>query len=105
MGGRRRIDLRHALATLGLQPGATDEECARQYKNLVKRWHPDHFAGDPQLMAAATRQLQLINRSYEVVRHACAGVAVPAPSVGDRSARRLTREEIEGIIDAIRSLL
>ena len=27
--------------TLGLKPGATEDEIKSNYKNLVKKWHPD----------------------------------------------------------------
>src|SRR4051812_25136871 len=58
-------DLLHALAILGLSERATKRQIARQYRNVVKRSHPDRFASDPQGAAEATERLRRINRAYE----------------------------------------
>ena len=49
-------------SVLGLEPGATPEEAASQYRRLAKRWHPD-MAGDE-----GARRMAEINGAYDVLR-------------------------------------
>lgn len=53
------------LETLGLAPGAPPEEIKRAYLALVKRWHPDRFAHDPEQQKLAEDKLREINVAYE----------------------------------------
>jgi len=52
-----------AYATLGLTRGASAPAVKRQYRALVRKWHPDRFANDPQGVAEATLMLQAVNRA------------------------------------------
>jgi curved DNA-binding protein CbpA len=50
--------------TLGVSPGASDDELHAAYRQLVKRHHPDHNGGS----ADATRRFQEIQEAYERVK-------------------------------------
>ena len=49
---------------LGVPPGASDDEIAKAYKRLAKRYHPDLNPGD----AAAAEQMGRINRAYDDIK-------------------------------------
>lgn len=51
-------------AVLGVRPDCSDEEAARAYKRLAKRYHPDLH---PDNAAAAARMGQ-INRAYDEIK-------------------------------------
>jgi len=55
---------RSYLLTLGLQPGASRSAIKAAYLRLVKQWHPDQFAQDPQQQQQAEAKLQEINLAY-----------------------------------------
>ncbi|MEY4198711.1 MAG: hypothetical protein RLZZ265_451 [Verrucomicrobiota bacterium] len=55
------------LETLGLAPGASPEDIKRAYLALVKRWHPDRFAHDPEQQTLAEDRLRSINVAYEAL--------------------------------------
>lgn len=107
-------DLRRAFATLDLPLDSSRAAVARQYRILVKRWHPDRFASDPQGVVDATQRLRAINVAHDTIK--AHWQAAPAPEVnahrnsrGDEWARasgaspyRFTRDQIEEIIAAIR---
>src|ERR1044071_647841 len=59
-----RLDLRHAYAVLGLAFGAPLENVTRQYRRLVRTWHPDRFAADATNAAEAAEKLRLFNHAY-----------------------------------------
>ena len=56
-----------AYATLGLSRGASSRAVKRQYKALVKQWHPDRFTGDAQGIAEATVMLKAVNHAYTTI--------------------------------------
>jgi len=70
-------ELRSAYAVLGLQPGASLLRVKRQFKTLVRRWHPDRFTNDPQGKAEANDRLRVINIAYNTILHASFGEAIP----------------------------
>ena len=84
---------RRAFAVLEIAPDAGPAEIRRAYRRLVRRWHPDRFANDPQGRAEATERLRVINRAYEVVSNGT--LPPPVARFG------WTREAIEGTIRAI----
>ena len=49
---------------LGVPPDAPDEEIAKAYKRLAKRYHPDLHPGN----AAAAEQMGRINRAYDDIK-------------------------------------
>ena len=51
--------------TLELQPGATLEEVRKSYRRLLKQYHPDRFAKDPEKYKVATEVTRNITEAYE----------------------------------------
>ena len=49
---------------LGVAPDASDEEIAKAYKRLAKRYHPDLNPGD----AAAAERMGRINQAYDQIK-------------------------------------
>lgn len=52
---------------LGVSQNATDEEIKAAYRRLVKKYHPDRFANDPEKQAAASEKLKQINAAYDMI--------------------------------------
>jgi preprotein translocase subunit Sec63 len=91
--------LTRAYATLELPPDASPREAVRQYKRLVKRWHPDRYATDPQRQAEASQRMREINAAFEVVRP-IVSESIARPSEA-RFGMRLRPEEIDAIVQGI----
>lgn len=96
-----------AYATLGVAPGAPLGEVRKRYRALVRQWHPDRFAADPQGQAEAAVRMRAINDAFRCV---AARTTVPqpgpdprAPAAGRsyRPGRRLTREEIDRMVETM----
>ncbi|WP_026659775.1 J domain-containing protein [Butyrivibrio sp. AC2005] len=49
--------------TLGVQPGASDEEIKKAYRNLAKKYHPDLHPNDE----AASAKMNEINAAYDIL--------------------------------------
>ena len=49
---------------LGIAPDASDEEVAKAYKRMAKRYHPDLHPDD----AAAAEQMGRINQAYDQIK-------------------------------------
>lgn len=50
--------------TLGVAANATPDQVRAAYRELVRLWHPDHFASAPELRDRAERRLKAINVAY-----------------------------------------
>lgn len=59
--------LRRAYAVLELSRPVTERELKRQYRRLVKRWHPDRYTLDPVGQAEAAQRMREINNAYQVL--------------------------------------
>jgi DnaJ domain len=93
-----------AYALLDLPPGASPDVVRKQYKALVRRWHPDRFAGDPQGQAEASLRMRAINDAYRLILQRAAPAPPPAspPHAPPRArGQALSREEIERIVQAL----
>ncbi len=51
---------------LGVSPNASDDEIRRAYKELVKRYHPDQYQGNP-LADVAEEKMQQINEAFDYI--------------------------------------
>lgn len=49
--------------TLGVQPGASDEEIKKAYRSLAKKYHPDLHPDD----AVASERMNEINAAYDIL--------------------------------------
>lgn len=52
-------------ANLELQPGATLEDVKKAYRELMRKYHPDKFLGDPEKHRAATELAQSLTEAYQ----------------------------------------
>ncbi len=57
------------LTVLGLDRKATKEEIKQAYRSLAKKWHPDRYANQPQLLAEAEVRIQQINQAYDKLKN------------------------------------
>ncbi|XOQ44398.1 MAG: DnaJ domain-containing protein [Clostridium sp.] len=51
---------------LGVSPNATDDEIKAAYRELAKKYHPDHYAGSP-LADLASEKMKEINEAYDQI--------------------------------------
>src|SRR5262245_20662850 len=63
-------ELHDAYRALEIDPVASPLAIKRQYKRLVKRWHPDQYPVGSRDQKRAGEQLQKINLAYQRIRHA-----------------------------------
>ncbi len=89
-------EIERSLRTLGLENGASREEIAQAYKDLVRVWHPDRLMSDPALKLRAQEKLKDITIAYDVLRrvhpkHSNRHAAPP----GDAAQSRTPRPESE----------
>ena len=55
---------KHALKTLELERGVTQDEIRAKYRELSKKWHPDRFTGEQEKIEANDKFV-LIQQAYE----------------------------------------
>lgn len=84
-------ELRRSYAVLGLQPGASLQEVKQQFRTLVRRWHPDRYANDPQGKAEANDRLRVINNAYSTILQTNFGEAA-SPLRRESSPNHATQE-------------
>lgn len=96
------MDLKKCYDILQLSPGATLADIKQAYRDLVKVWHPDRFAGSPRLIQKAERQLQDINTAYhqilvarQVVKPAGVSPARTAPAASRPEAARSSTSKMD----------
>jgi hypothetical protein len=65
---RRRETLRRDYGNLEVPFGASLEAVKKSYKNLLRRYHPDKNADDPEKLRTATEITKKINISYRRIR-------------------------------------
>lgn len=52
---------------LGVSPSASDDEIKKAYRSLVKKYHPDRYAGNKAQQDAASEKLKQINEAYNEI--------------------------------------
>ncbi len=60
--------INRCIETLGLKPGASQEEVNQAYRDLVNVWHPDRFESNPRLQKKAEEKVKEINAAYEYIK-------------------------------------
>lgn len=71
-------------AVLGVSPSASDEEIKKAYRELVKKYHPDHYADNP-LADLAEAKMKEVNEAYDtIVKMRTQGGGGYRPSGGGR---------------------
>ena len=63
-------ELKRAYQTLNVPTFATTTSIKKAYRQLLKRWHPDLYAGGASMQADATQMTKLINEAYSTIRQA-----------------------------------
>ena len=53
-------------SVLGVSASASDEEIKRAYRELVKKYHPDHYSDNP-LADLAEAKMKEINEAYDAI--------------------------------------
>ncbi|QKQ75273.1 dynamin family protein [Nostoc sp. TCL240-02] len=56
-----------AYGILGLKAYASQAEVKQAYRTLVKKWHPDLFVNQPQLLKQAQEKMHLVNDAYTIL--------------------------------------
>lgn len=67
-GGGGREELARWYKTLELEPGADLEQVRKSYRRLMRQYHPDRFASDPEKYEAATKIATRITEAYNGLR-------------------------------------
>jgi DnaJ like chaperone protein len=70
-GDADRDRVRHAYATLGIDPDADNDEIKRAYRRMMNRNHPDKIAADKpgvEAVAEAEKKTRAIRSAYEMLK-------------------------------------
>lgn len=60
--------LAQARQVLGVSAGATEEEVKKAYRQLIKKYHPDIYAGSqPELQSFAHEKAKQLNEAYDLL--------------------------------------
>ena len=57
---------------LGVDPGASDEEVKRAYRELARKYHPDNYQDNP-LADLAEEKMKEVNEAYEAINRMRSG--------------------------------
>ncbi len=61
-------EMTRAYASLELRPGADLETVKAQYRKLIRHYHPDRHAGDPEKHKVAVDLAQKLTKAYMRIR-------------------------------------
>ncbi|MEZ4693515.1 MAG: DnaJ domain-containing protein [Aliarcobacter sp.] len=67
----KSLSLENAYDILGSKPSDDDATLKKNYRNLVKKHHPDIISGQgatQSIIDEATQKLQEINEAYEIIK-------------------------------------
>ena len=62
------MNITQCYKILELENGASFDDARKAYKDMVKVWHPDRFAGNPRLRDKANEKLKELNLAYGEIR-------------------------------------
>lgn len=57
---------------LGVDPGASDDEIKKAYRELARKYHPDHYQNNP-LADLAEEKMKEINEAYDTITRSRSG--------------------------------
>ncbi|MBX2864326.1 MAG: DnaJ domain-containing protein [Leptolyngbyaceae cyanobacterium MAG.088] len=57
--------LNYYYGVLNLEPGSTQEDIKRAYRQLAQQWHPDKFSKQPEQLKEAREKFELIKEAYD----------------------------------------
>jgi curved DNA-binding protein CbpA len=66
--GISETEIRQCFKVLELDSNASLDDVRKAFRNIVKIWHPDLYAGSPQLKAMAEEKLKAVNAAYAAVK-------------------------------------
>jgi curved DNA-binding protein CbpA len=96
--------IEQAYRALGVPADSSALRIKRDYRHLVRRWHPDRFAHNTNEQRHATERMREINHAYELAKHAPLRYRYDArraaASTGDEPALRRT-EPVPDIVEYI----
>ena len=58
--------MKNPYEILGISPNATDDEVKTAYRNLARKYHPDHYVDNP-LSDLAQEKMKEINEAYDTI--------------------------------------
>lgn len=61
------MDVEDALRVLNLRADASATEVKSAYRQMLKEWHPDRFAGDAERVRSAERRTRHIVEAYRAL--------------------------------------
>lgn len=61
------LRVQKAYAALEVQPGADFEAVRKSYRNLMRKYHPDHHTGSPEKQKAANDIAQGLTEAYKLL--------------------------------------
>lgn len=70
MTDRRYNEIKEALEILELPETATLDRIKKNYKKLIKKWHPDKCTDNPEKCKEMTQQ---INQAFDIIMNYCKG--------------------------------
>lgn len=59
-------------SVLGVDPGASDEEIKKVYRELARKYHPDNYQNNP-LADLAEEKMKAVNEAYDAITRARSG--------------------------------
>jgi replication fork clamp-binding protein CrfC len=68
--GKKQSELEkiaRAYAIFGLKDGASITELKSAYRHLVKKWHPDLFVNQPEMLKKAQENMRKVNQAYAIL--------------------------------------
>lgn len=85
--------MKEPYSVLGVDPGASDEEVRRAYRELARKYHPDNYQDNP-LADLAEEKMKEINEAYDqITRQRSGGGAAQGQSYGQAQGYGQTRSQ------------